>query len=65
MAIEPTMQHCFNCGEEIGIYVRYPGDEPECCGKKECMRELRYQMQDEEADRRCRAEEDRYERYAY
>ena len=64
MAKEPKMQHCFNCGEEIGIYVRYIGDEPECCGKAECLRELRHQMAAEMADRRDRADEDGYERYA-
>lgn len=57
------MQHCHNCGEELGVYERYNGDEPECCGAAECQRELRYQLQAEEADRRDRAEEDHYGRY--
>ena len=64
MSRKPQMQYCFNCGEAIGVYIRYHGDEPECCGKPECMRELRYQMEAEIAFRRDRAEQDGYDRYA-
>lgn len=62
MSIEKE-QFCFNCGESLGFYKRYHGDEPECCGKRECTRELRDQMAAEEADRRDRAESDHYGRY--
>ena len=58
------MQHCFNCGEELGEYDRWPGDEPECCGKRECMRELRWQMEAEIAGRADLAAADEYSRYA-
>lgn len=44
------MQYCFNCGAELGIYRPEPGDI-ECCGKRECMREMRdaYAQEREEA----------------
>lgn len=32
------MQHCFNCGEELGLYVAW--DNLEACGKSACQREL-------------------------
>lgn len=60
---EPKMQHCFNCGAELGVYKRYLGDEPECCGSIECNRELRRSIADEREDRRYSAEEDDYRRY--
>lgn len=46
----PTMQHCFNCGAELGEYVHYHGDI-ECCGERECQREMHaaYREQREEA----------------
>jgi len=56
-------QHCFNCGESLGRYKAYHGDGPECCGKSECQRELRYQMQAEREERADRAREDDYGRY--
>lgn len=31
------MQHCFNCGAEIGVYRSYPSDV-ESCGARECER---------------------------
>lgn len=34
------MQHCFNCGAELGVYDRMPGDR-DTCGAKECEREAR------------------------
>lgn len=57
------MQFCFNCGDELGVYKRYAGDEPECCGKRECMRELRDTRAAEREDRRRRAEDDDYRYY--
>lgn len=43
----PKMQHCWNCGKELGIYVAYYGDR-DTCGDKECSREARI---DEQAER--------------
>ena len=40
------MQHCYNCGEELGVYYK-PPHEHDTCGKPECERALRY---DEQAD---------------
>ena len=56
------MQHCFNCGEEVGIFRAYSGDII-ACGKPECLREERdaYRAREEEAQERAR--EDGYERY--
>lgn len=56
------MQHCFWCGEELGVYDSYPGDI-EHCGKPECAREARYAIQEQNADARARAEEDHFDRY--
>lgn len=56
------MQHCFNCGTEIGVYQHFPGDL-ESCGKLECEREARYQMQIAEFEARERAEVDDYGLY--
>lgn len=56
------MQHCFNCGEELGIYDSYLGDI-EHCGKMECQREANYAHQCRDADARESAREDNYDRY--
>lgn len=32
------MQHCFYCGEELGVYRHHPNDI-EHCGSRECARE--------------------------
>ena len=56
------MQHCFWCGEELGVGTQYPGDI-ETCGATECEREARYERQAAQAERRERAEYDDYERY--
>ena len=58
------MQHCFNCGEVLGVYARHYEDEPECCGAKECQRELRYTMAAERQERQQRAEDDDYRYYS-
>ena len=57
------MQHCFNCGAEIGVYRSYPGDL-DTCGARECEREARYQRQAESDDRYARAQEDDFQRYS-
>ena len=59
----PMMQHCFNCGDELGVYVAYYGDGPESCGKQECVRELRYAQQSDRDYRACEAAQDDYSRY--
>jgi len=30
------MRHCFNCGEELGVYAEY--DPLDTCGRRECER---------------------------
>jgi hypothetical protein len=57
------MLHCYNCGAELGMGQHWPGDEPECCERMECMRALRNDMAAQESERQQRAEEDRYGRY--
>jgi hypothetical protein len=41
----PKMRHCWNCGDEMGVYADY--DRMDTCGKQECEREVRNQMQGE------------------
>lgn len=57
------MQHCFNCGEELGVYDKWPGDI-EVCGKQECVREARYADQAERDERYHAAREDDFSRYS-
>lgn len=57
------MQHCFNCGKELGIYAAQYGDI-ETCGESECEREAR-NCERERADQlREDAASDNYERYS-
>jgi hypothetical protein len=56
------MQHCFNCGEELGVYDRFPGDL-DTCGKRECEKEARYQQQAERDEAAWNAQQDDYARY--
>lgn len=56
------MQHCFNCGAELGVFELYPGDV-EHCGARECAKEASYQRAAEETEIRERAEADEYDRY--
>lgn len=56
------LQHCFNCGEECGVFDNHWRDLV-TCGKRECEQEARYQYQCNDAEARERAEEDGYERY--
>ena len=59
---QPKMQHCFNCGEELGVFVAYYGDVL-TCGSPECDHEAReiYRARQEEAEEQAR--EDGYSRY--
>jgi hypothetical protein len=56
---------CFNCGqpsedyEEIGNVTLY------VCSQRQCQRELRYELERAESEKRERAEEDDYSRYDY
>jgi hypothetical protein len=54
------MQHCFWCGEELGVY---DSRETETCGKSECNREARRMDEADRYERHYRAEEDDYDRY--
>jgi len=56
------MQHCFNCGEELGVYEHYHGDI-ECCGKRECNREMQRALREEREDAMLRAEQDDFGAY--
>lgn len=56
------MQHCFNCGEELGVYRSYPGDV-EHCGKRECAREAQYVYQYRDAEAQEAAAADNFDRY--
>jgi DNA-directed RNA polymerase subunit N (RpoN/RPB10) len=56
------MQHCFNCGKELGVFETWPGDL-DTCGSIVCDREARHARQAEESEARERAEQDGYERY--
>lgn len=60
---QKRMQHCFWCGEELGVGVHYHGDEPECCGKPECQRELRDELRAQRDERFENAREDDFQRY--
>lgn len=56
------MQRCFNCGAELGVYEHYHGDI-ECCGERECQKEMRNAFAEREEAARERAQEDNYDRY--
>jgi hypothetical protein len=61
MSIE-RMQHCYFCGEELGVYDK-PYGARDTCGKRECEREATYDEQAERADARYRAEQDDFGAY--
>lgn len=56
------MQHCFNCGKELGAYVAYYGDI-QSCGERECEKAANDMHRELQEDRAERAREDDYERY--
>lgn len=56
------MQHCFNCGKEIGIYNKPFGDL-DTCGEAECNRAERDAYGERESYVREQAEQDNYNRY--
>jgi hypothetical protein len=55
------MQHCFNCGEQLGIFDSWPGDL-DICGKIECQREQTYAYRCRDAEAQEAAREDGYDR---
>jgi hypothetical protein len=55
------MQHCFWCGEELGVFESWSDDIFDC-GKSKCAREAVLIRQFREAEIRQRAEDDNYER---
>ena len=58
------MQHCFWCGEELGIYDNF-GWRFEHCQNQKCAEEARHAELSEQEELRHRAEDDEYERYRY
>jgi hypothetical protein len=48
----PKMRHCFNCGEELGVYADH--DPLDDCGKLKCARAAR--------DARAQEREEAHER---
>jgi ribosomal protein S27AE len=56
------MQHCFNCGAELGVFDAYHRDL-QTCGEKECERAARDMERGEQEEAQYRAQEDNYERY--
>ena len=54
--------HCFNCGEDLGEGVYWPGDM-ESCGNAECSRAVQDAYRERDAEAREAAEQDNYERY--
>ena len=56
------MQHCFNCGKEIGVFASYSGDI-NSCGERECQNAERDAYQERESIARERAAEDGYAAY--
>jgi hypothetical protein len=56
------MQHCFNCGEALGVYKSYAGDI-EVCGKPECLREARNAERQQIEEAQYAAERDDWSTY--
>ena len=47
--MKARMQHCFWCGDELGVYEHHSQfDGPEACGKRECQRELMAELRAQE-----------------
>lgn len=51
------MQHCFNCGAELGVYSAYYGDLQNC-GASECTRAERETMQAEREEAHQRLDDE-------
>ena len=56
------MQHCYNCGAELGVYYQYPGDH-DTCGDPECDKALRDDERAARSERQYEAEQDDYSLY--
>ncbi len=64
MSAEAKLQHCENCGEELGRFKHSRRlDGPLVCGKPECARAARDEERLDLEERQARAEEDGYGRY--
>lgn len=57
------MRRCWFCGAELGVYADRDYEDFDTCGSIRCEREACHVRQDEEAERRARAEDDGYDRY--
>lgn len=53
----PKMRHCFNCGEELGVYADY--DPMDDCGKRECVRAAQDSYAQERQDAHDQLDRDR------
>jgi len=53
----PKMQHCFNCGAELGVYADH--DPMDDCGKRECVRAAQDCYAQERADAHEQLDRDR------
>lgn len=62
MAREMPLQHCANCGEELGRFYLSQG-EVESCTRPECVREVNDQRRGQLEEARERAAADDFERY--
>ncbi len=51
------MHHCFNCGEELGLFAGRP-DPLDHCGKQECSRAARDALQEEREEAHERLDRD-------
>lgn len=58
----PKMQHCFNCGADLGVYVKHFRDL-DTCGEVTCERERRAAERAEDEEAQEAAREDQYDRY--
>jgi hypothetical protein len=56
------MQHCFNCGAQVGVFQAWPGDVIDC-GKRECASEAQATCRERDEDAMERAREDDFDRY--
>ena len=56
MAREPKLRHCWHCGDEMGVYAQW--DRMDTCGKRECERAVREEMQAEREEAHERLDRD-------
>ena len=56
MARTPTMQRCFNCGAELGVFIAV--DPLDHCGAPACAREARDCLQEQREEAHARLDRD-------